>query len=492
MSSDAPTETRVLRSSWRPHPGQAAVMQHDARFRIVAAGRRFGKSEMCAHLAVKFGLENPNSTIWWVAPRYQDSNEYGFDNIRPLLTDDLLADEPKRSKPRKIPLVTGSEISFRSAEREDSLRGGGVDLLIVDESATVKDRAWTEELRPTLSDTLGKLVAIGTPKGRSGWFWRWFQRGQDPEEDDIASWAASTYLNPHVPNSEIDDARDDMPDRIWEQEYLAQFKAGASGVFDPTDIEAITADYSVPLSKSDPQVAGSFFIGVDFARAKNYTAIVVLDTEATVVALDRLRRTSWSRIQDRIERFAADYSPCTVALDATRDNKIVSDLEAVVANVHPVTFSAKTKRTLVENLITRVEAGDLTLPDPDRDGEAAQLRRELDMFEYDMSPRSRNVSYSAPEGHHDDLIDALALAAEGSRNRPTRSITRRGTPDQLYHQSAERDDDGDGDDNEGSGSAKRIVRRRSLSLSIRSGTSPSSDRERKCKAADEKREWFGR
>lgn len=61
-----------------------------------------GKSEMCAHEIVKHGLEHPNSTIWWVGPTYDDANEFGFDNVDPLLTSDLLADEPKRSKPRRI------------------------------------------------------------------------------------------------------------------------------------------------------------------------------------------------------------------------------------------------------------------------------------------------------------------------------------------------------------------------------------------------------
>ena len=141
---DADEQRQILKSLWKPHPGQRAIMSHDARFRIVACGRRWGKSEMCAHLALEQALEEPGSTVWWVGPTYDDANDYGFDKMLPLLSPDILDGEPKRTKPRRITLVTGSEVSFRSAEREDSLRGGGVDFLIIDESASVPERAWSE------------------------------------------------------------------------------------------------------------------------------------------------------------------------------------------------------------------------------------------------------------------------------------------------------------------------------------------------------------
>lgn len=160
-------EDRLLTSLWQPHPGQRAIMEHPARFRIVACGRRWGKSAMAAHLALEYALENPGATVWWVAPTYDQANEFGFQKIKPLLSPALLASDPKRTKPRQFDLITESTISFRSAEREDSLRGGGIDFLVIDEAGTVPKRAWTEELRPALSDTLGDMVAIGTPRGRN-------------------------------------------------------------------------------------------------------------------------------------------------------------------------------------------------------------------------------------------------------------------------------------------------------------------------------------
>jgi len=363
---------------------------------------------MAAHLALERALEEPDSEVWWVAPRYDDANAFGFDKMLPLLSPDVVAGEPKRTKPREIEFVNGSTVSFRSAEREDSLRGGGVDFLVIDESGAVPERAWTEELRPTLSDILGDMLAIGTPKGRT-WFYRWYQRGQSPDHPDVASWQAPTYQNPHVPDSEIDDAEADMPERVFSQEYLATFLDESGGVFQNVR-ERNVVDYDLPIHPE--KASAPYRIGVDFARMSDWTVVVVLDAEGGVVAFERLNQTTWSRIQTVVERVAAEYTPNTVSLDATRDNKIVQDLEDAGLDVDAVSFTASTKRTLIENLITRLEAGEVALP-----SSANTLINELEVYEFSQSETGR-VRYSAPSGFHDDCVDALALAAK-KQQRPT-------------------------------------------------------------------------
>ena len=409
-TTDAAENQRILKSLWKPHVGQRAILDYDARFKVVACGRRWGKSEMAGHAALTHALENPGATVWWVAPSYQQANSYGFDKITPLLSPDVLAESPKRSKPRKITLNNGSALSFRSADREDSLRGGGVDFLVIDEAGSVPERAWTEELRPALSDTLGSLLAIGTPRGRN-WFYRWHQRGKSPDHPDVASWAAPTYQNPHVPDSEIDDAKTDMPERAFEQEYLAKFVDNAGGVF--SGVRACVEDYDLPVAPTDT-ADGGYGIGVDFARTEDWTVVVALDAAGRVVSFDRLRGPSWTRIQRLIERVAGQYTPCRVAVDATRDNKIVQDLEDSGVRVDPVTFTTSRKKTLIENLITRIESEEITIP-----ASESKLINELEMFEYERT-ETGNVRYHAPAGMHDDTVDALALAAD---TEPSETVT---------------------------------------------------------------------
>lgn len=402
--TDVDDQQRILKTLWQPHPGQRAIMESPARFRLVAAGRRWGKSEMCAHEALECALEAPDSTVWWVAPTYDQANDFGFDNITPLLSPDVVDGEPKRTKPREIDLVNGSTLSFRSADREDSLRGGGVDFLVIDEAGSVPERAWSEELRPTLSDTLGDMMAIGTPRGRN-WFYRWYQRGQSADHSDTASWQAPSSQNPHVPESEIVSAKDDMPDRAFRQEYQAEWIDDTGGVFKGVR-ERNVSDYSLPVSPENSD--GPYTLGVDFARMSDWTVVVVLDANGRLVAFDRLQGTTWSRIQSVVERYAEEYTSNRVALDATRDNKIVQDLQDAGLTVDPVKFTASEKRTIIENLITRLEADEITLS-----SDANQLINELEVFEYDRSESGR-IRYSAPSGFHDDCVDALALAAEQS------------------------------------------------------------------------------
>ena len=399
--------SHALAPPWTPHDGQQEVRDSDARFRIIACGRRWGKTELAAHEAAD-RLGEPDTLVWWVAPTY-DIADIGFEAVGEQLPPGSIEDR-KRTKPKAYDLVNGSRISFRSADREDSLRGEGLDMLVIDEAAMVPNRAWQNELRPTLSDTLGDMIAISTPKGRN-WFREWFERGQSPDHEDVASWQSPTYQNPHVPDEEIDRARQNQPDRVFRQEYLAEFIDESGGVFTDLDERLFTADYPLEEAVGD----GPYAHGWDFARHQDYFVGIVLDSQGRVVHYHRSQGDAWPQIQRTIENAAAEY-PGVVALDASRDNKIVADLADSLGRgrVEPVKFSPSTKRDLIEDLIATIEAGELTAPD------IPQLRHELSVFEYDVTP-SGNVRYGAPEGFHDDTVDALALANDGRRDAPSGS-----------------------------------------------------------------------
>ena len=389
--------TQTLKPPWTPHAGQRPIRNSDARFRIIACGRRWGKTELAAYEAAD-RLGEPGTLVWWVAPTY-DIADIGFDAVKEQLPPGSIADK-KRTKPKRYELTNGSEISFRSADREDSLRGEGLDLLIIDEAAMVPNRAWNNELRPTLSDTLGDMVAISTPKGRN-WFRDWFERGNTADHPDVASWQSPTYENPHVPDEEIDAARTEQPERVFRQEYLAEFIDESGGVFSALDRRLFTADYEIESFDG----TGPHAHGWDLARHEDYLVGIVLDAEGRVVHFHRSQGDSWPQIQTTIENAASEYEGL-VAVDASRDNKVVADLAESIGHgrVEPVKFSPKRKRELIEDLTATIEAEELSSP------EVPQLRHELSIFEYDVTA-SGSVRYHAPEGFHDDTVDALAMAA---------------------------------------------------------------------------------
>lgn len=395
----ASKRTRV-QSKWKAHEGQKPIRESDARFRIVACGRRWGKTELAAHELFEDAAAESGVLCWWVAPDYRIA-DIGFEKIKDLIPAGFIEDGGiKRSKPKKITLTNGSAIEFRSAGKEDGLVGEGVTSLVIDEASMVSSYSWKKEMRPTLSDTMGRLLAISTPKGQN-WFHDYFQRGQsDSEEfDEIESWSSSTYENPHVPDSEVDAAKRELPERIFAQEYLAEFIDDSGGVFEDLR-KNVVREYDWRSERGTPP----YYIGVDFARHQDWTVIIVLDGEGTLVDYWRKQHIGWPTIQNRVENMYAEYEG-RVFVDGSRDNKIVSDLEAAGVPVTPINFTSQKKVQMVENLILAIEKSEITLP------EIPQLISEMEVFEYDVT-RAGNVRYHAPEeeGFHDDTVDALALA----------------------------------------------------------------------------------
>jgi len=393
--------TRNVHLSFTPYEEQREVLQSPARFRVVAAGRRSGKTIMAAVETVRRALEAPAGWRgYWVGAEHQHAKT-AYRLIDSALPE-ALVERRNQSPPRTIDLVDNKSIEFHTAGG-GALVSVGLDWAVCDEAAKeFPERSWTQELRPALSDRDGEAMFISTPDGR-GWFYDRWQRGQSPDHPDWASWRWPSYANPHVDDAEIDSAKEDVPDRIFKQEYLAEFIDETGGVFEGLDHNLFTADYSLPLQPIDAHKP--FSIGADLARHQDYRVIVVVDAEGRIVYFDRAQGETWPQIQHEIQSVADEYGGL-VSIDASRDNKLVGDLERAGVRVEPVKFSSQRKQDLIENLIATVEAGELTAPEID------VLRHEMEVFEYDIT-RAGNVRYDAPSGFHDDTIDALALAVDG-------------------------------------------------------------------------------
>jgi len=380
------------------HPGQQAVIESEARFRILACGRRWGKTKTCARIARDAALEHGQDyLVWWVSPTYLQS-DIGFRELVKETPDELVLDI-NRSR-RRLTYVTGVRVEFKTAEKPDHLRGEGVDLLIIDEAAQIDQYAWENALSPTLADNHdSRMVAISTPRGRN-FFYHMYARGQDPDEDQYASWNRPSTDKPWIDHEFIDEQKRTIPDRVFQQEYEAQFVDDTGGVFTGVR-ERNVQDYDWREYRGQ----GPWTLGVDFARTQDWTVITALDNRGKLAHFDRIRDTGWPQIQAAVER-AHDRYEGEVRVDATRDNKIVSDLERAGIPVRPVKFTPQQKTELIENLAAKLENGEIILPD------IPQLINELEIFEYETT-RAGNVRYQAPEGFHDDCVDSLALASMG-------------------------------------------------------------------------------
>ena len=127
-----------------------------------------------------------------------------------------------RSKLR-VEATTGAVVEFKSADKPDNLRGEGVDLLVADEAAEIDQYAYENALRPTLTDSEdSRMIAISTPKGR-GWFFEFFQRGRSEDWPEYEAFQGPTTENPFINQSDVDTAERELPERVFRQEYLAEF-----------------------------------------------------------------------------------------------------------------------------------------------------------------------------------------------------------------------------------------------------------------------------
>lgn len=213
------------------HAGQQDIWDSGARFKVVCCGRRFGKTHlgvlMCLVIATRGGR------AWWVAPAYPVAN-IGWRLLKFLvkpLVDARLAEISESE--RRIIFSGGGEIQVKSADNPDSLRGEALDFVVMDEAAQVKPEAWFEALRPALSDRKGGALFIGTPKGMDNWFYDVWQRAENDTTGNWASWQKPTSDNPIIDPEEIEEARIDLGELLFSQEYLAQFIVAGGLVFKP-------------------------------------------------------------------------------------------------------------------------------------------------------------------------------------------------------------------------------------------------------------------
>ena len=206
---------------------QQTITLDPRRFRVVIAGRRFGKT----HLAIRelcWHARQPGKDVWYISPTYRQSKNIVWKKLKNKLQDLRWADKINETE-LTIQLKNGSSISLKGADNHDSLRGVGLDFIVLDEFADIDPEAWYETLRPTLSDKQGKALFIGTPKGMNWAYELWNMKDEDPK--NWISYQYTTMDGGNVPQEEIEQARRDLDERTFRAEYLATFETFTGRVY---------------------------------------------------------------------------------------------------------------------------------------------------------------------------------------------------------------------------------------------------------------------
>lgn len=274
---------------------QARVSRDKTRFRVVVAGRRFGKT----HLAIRelcYHAKDPDREVWYIAPTYKMARQIVWKKLKNRLQDLNWVQKTNETE-LTINLVNGSTISLKGADNYDSLRGVGLDFIVLDEFADIDPEAWYETLRPTLSDKQGRALFIGTPKGIGNWAYEIYQNSIE-DRDNWGSYTFTTIDGGNVPPEEIEQAKRDLDERTFRQEYLATFETFTGRIYYAFDRQANTRKYI----DGTPE---AIYVGMDF-NIDPMSAVVAHKAGDTLHIIDEVRLFS-SNTQEMVQELKQRY-----------------------------------------------------------------------------------------------------------------------------------------------------------------------------------------
>ena len=232
-------------------PWQQEVFKDATRFKVIAAGRRCGKSRLAATTLLIEALRCPQgSAVLYVSPTMGQSRQIIWDLLLDLGREVIQSSHVNNLD---ITLINGARIYVRGADRPDTLRGVSLTYAVLDEVADIKSEAWEQVIRASLSDKKGRAIFIGTPKGRN-WFFDLFNLGKNETDSDWKSWHFTTKDNPMIDPDEIESAKKTLSSFSFKQEYMASFDTAGSDVFKEEWLK-----YG-----EEPEV-GSYYIACDLA-----------------------------------------------------------------------------------------------------------------------------------------------------------------------------------------------------------------------------------
>ena len=380
-------------------PWQQEVFEDDSRFKVIAAGRRTGKSRLAAWKLIIEGLQCKRGHVFYVAPTQGQARDIMWQTLlevgHPVIASSHINN-------LQIKLVNGATIALKGADRPETMRGVSLSFLCMDEYADMKPEVWEQILRPALADQKGDAMFIGTPMGRNH-FYDLFQYASLSKDEQWKGWHFTSYDNPLLDREEIDAAKKSMSAFSFRQEFMASFEAAGGELF---------KEEHVQFSEEEPD-GGQFYIAVDlagFADVQTATtktnrldqtsiAVVKAGTEGWWVADIIHGRWGVEKTARKIFEAVRDYRPVAVGIEkGALKNAVYPYLNDIMKSnqrffrVEELTHGNKRKiDRIVWALQGRFEHGKITL----NKGEwNTTFLDELFQFPNKLV--------------HDDLIDSLA------------------------------------------------------------------------------------
>ena len=380
-------------------PWQQSVWDSKARFKVVAAGRRTGKSRLAAYLLIFYGLQVKSGHVFYVAPTQGQARDIMWQNLlevgHPVIKGSHINN-------LQITLINGATISLKGADRPETMRGVSLKYLVMDEYADMKPEVWEQILRPALADQKGGALFIGTPAGRNH-FYELYTYAQHGDDETYEAWHFTSYDNPILDPEEIDIAKKSMSSYAFRQEFLASFEAMGSDVFKEDWIQVGT---------EEPDI-GDFYIAIDMAgfEDKNKKRSKNTRLDNTAISIVKVNEHGWwvkeivfgrwtfEETAQKIFEVVAKYEPVAVGIEKGISRQAImsplTDMMKRTSNffrIEELTHGNKKKTDrIIAALQGRFEHGAITINEGDWNIEFLD-----ELFQF-PNPQV-----------HDDLIDSLA------------------------------------------------------------------------------------
>ena len=381
-------------------PWQQQVWNDQSRFKVVAAGRRTGKSRLAAWMLIVEALQADRGNVWYVAPTQGQARDIMWLTLLELGNPVI---ESSHVNNMQIKLVNGAVISLKGADRPETMRGVSLKFVVLDEYADMKPSVFEQILRPALADLKGKSLFIGTPMGRNH-FYELYNYGDKNDDKEYKSWHFTSFDNPLLDPKEIEAAKKSMSSFAFRTEFMASFEAASGGIF---------KEEWIKIDDEEPK-EGRYFVAVDLAGFENVAAattskkkrldqsaiaIVKVTSEGWWVADIEFGRWDIKQTAQKIFDVVRDYEPVCVGIErGALKNAVLPYLSDLMRKynsyfrIEDLTHGNKKKTDRITwSLQGRLEHGKITFNEGPWNSEIID---ELMNF-----PNAQV---------HDDLIDALS------------------------------------------------------------------------------------
>lgn len=381
---------------------------------VVKSRRQVGKSVLIANLLLYYAINYKGTKNYVLSPTLKQGKNIYKTIINAISGCGII--KSKNATDLFITLINGSSISIKSAEQKESLRGETcTGILCIDECAYISSEVYNI-VKPWCDFHKAVTLMVSTPFVKSGFFWEYYNHGLNKEYNCVSiDWSDEKYQDDMdfiLPPSKLEEYKKLLPKNVFLTDYL--------GIFIDDDGTVFT-DFKKCINKNEIKDSDKLYLGIDWAAGveSDDTAIVAFNQYGKQVYLDYFNKLTPTQQIDRIEKFIVQYKNQIVVVQTELNSlgtpltdflKNRSQLKTIINKFVGFNTTNQSKNAIVQNLQLAFEQKEIEILEDEKQS------RELATYTAEYNAKTRNVSYNAPNGLHDDICIAMMLAYDAYKN----------------------------------------------------------------------------